>query len=497
MSNTANEQDSIWAGDRLERKRDADYLSNFLLNRYTARPDEKGFVLALNGDWGTGKSFLLRRWCDDLRRQGNPAIYFDAWENDYTPQPLVAFIASLNEGLIEYSKLIPRGPALRSALIKKVAPAIAPAIKALGYTALKTFAGISADKFDELIEGKEISLGSDDLKPSEIAKEATKQLQRVVNDALKEHTSTKKAIAAFRSALSAIIDGIGRSNNIQLPFYIFIDELDRCRPNYAIELLEGIKHLFGVPGIYFVIATNMAQLGESTRAIYGPSFDGQQYLKRFFDMEYVLPEPEKLAYAKELFANAAMPNNALFVVGTLAHASDFPYAESQDLKALIFARYADAFRLTLRDQEQVMRIVEASALTLHPRPIHVYLLFFLAMTFHKSPLIYRKLAESRSTGDASGVRKIYTNENNVGSFTVKVHNGTYIQNGGDKKITPLEIFEIYLSVIRTYNYQNIRVNAFDFPANIVNEIFDQQGRREQLEDYFEVVHRAGAFSSRD
>ena len=66
---------------------------------------------------------------------------------------------------------------------------------------------------------------------------------------------------------------------VQLPLFVFVDELDRCRPDYAIELLEGIKHLFGVPGVYFVVATNTVQLGESVKAVYGSGFDGVRYLK--------------------------------------------------------------------------------------------------------------------------------------------------------------------------------------------------------------------------
>ena len=48
-----------------------------------------------------------------------------------------------------------------------------------------------------------------------------------------------------------------------------VDELDRCRPSYAVELPEVVKHLFTVDGVVFVIAVNRAELTHSIRALYG------------------------------------------------------------------------------------------------------------------------------------------------------------------------------------------------------------------------------------
>ena len=69
-----------------------------------------------------------------------------------------------------------------------------------------------------------------------------------------------------------------------------IDELDRCRPTFAIELLERVKHIFDVPNIVFVFGINRAELVKSLESIYG-EIDAGTYLRRFFDMEFVLPEP--------------------------------------------------------------------------------------------------------------------------------------------------------------------------------------------------------------
>jgi hypothetical protein len=82
---------------------------------------------------------------------------------------------------------------------------------------------------------------------------------------------------------------------------IFIDELDRCRPTYAIELLERIKHLFNIKRLVFVLSTDTEQLSHSICAVYGNNFDAKKYLNRFIDLDYLLKEPDLKMYIKNRF----------------------------------------------------------------------------------------------------------------------------------------------------------------------------------------------------
>ena len=77
------------------------------------------------------------------------------------------------------------------------------------------------------------------------------------------------------------------------PLVVFIDELDRCRPTYAIELLEVAKHLFAVDGVVFVLGVNRSELAKSVKAVYGDAFDAEGYLHRFFDVDIRLPNPDR------------------------------------------------------------------------------------------------------------------------------------------------------------------------------------------------------------
>lgn len=86
------------------------------------------------------------------------------------------------------------------------------------------------------------------------------------------------------------------------PLIIFVDELDRCRPTFAIEVLERIKHFFVTPNIIFVLAIDKMQLIESIRTVYGSNLNSLGYLKRFIDIEFSLPIPNTKKYAKVLIS---------------------------------------------------------------------------------------------------------------------------------------------------------------------------------------------------
>ncbi|WVV48879.1 P-loop NTPase fold protein [Pseudomonas sp. NA13] len=86
---------------------------------------------------------------------------------------------------------------------------------------------------------------------------------------------------------------------LRTPAFIFIDELDRCRPTYAIELLERVKHFFELEDCRFIVASDSTQLAHSVRAVYGEKFYSERYLSRFFDAEFRLDNSNMLAIAKQ------------------------------------------------------------------------------------------------------------------------------------------------------------------------------------------------------
>lgn len=108
---------------------------------------------------------------------------------------------------------------------------------------------------------------------------------------------------------------------------IFVDELDRCRPTFAVEVLESIKHFFEDDRIIFVVSTNKAQLIHTISNYYGVNFDSVGYLNKFFDLNIQLPEANSLNY--------------FFSLGKTCNSVNYIFTIAKD-----FQKY---FNLSLRD----------------------------------------------------------------------------------------------------------------------------------------------------
>lgn len=128
---------------------------------------------------------------------------------------------------------------------------------------------------------------------------------------------------------------------------VVIDELDRCRPSYAVELLEVAKHLFAVDHIVFVMAVNRSELAHSIKSLYGNDFDAQGYLRRFFDVDFQLPEPDR-----EKFIRAALQKIRIDEFFSRTQDGNAQY-ESSELHRLLLAFFRDP-GLSLRQVGQAI-----------------------------------------------------------------------------------------------------------------------------------------------
>ncbi len=80
-----------WQDDELGRQQIAERLTNLIRNQ------KEPFIISIDGQWGTGKTFLLKRWQKELERDHFRAIYFNAWEDDFCDDPLLSIIGQLSE----------------------------------------------------------------------------------------------------------------------------------------------------------------------------------------------------------------------------------------------------------------------------------------------------------------------------------------------------------------------------------------------------------------
>lgn len=481
--------DQFWEGDYLDRREDATYLGEYLGRRFAGRRQEAGFVLAVNAEWGVGKTFMLTRWCDQLRFQKHPVVYFDAWANDFTPEPLIAFIAELNEGLKEQFKSMPAAKKKLLEWIEQGKKAVVPTLKAASGIAIKQATGMSVGAlFHETDEDDSGSQPDQKIDAAKIAE----QLSKAVGAALKEHVTTRKAINACRKKLEALLDCLEKSPIVQLPIYVIVDELDRCRPDYAIQLLEGIKHLFGVRGVYFVIGTNISQLAHSVGVVYGQKFDSESYLKRFFDLEYNLPNPNGERFAKELLVGLTWcPEPKQLATGLLPQFG--LQRDEADYLPFLFATYADWFNLSLRDQHGALRILDAALGGLKEERIHIHFLLFLVMLFQRDPQIYGHVITYRNLGDDSKFTEFKKRMTTADNLKVSQPGDNGVWNK-EARVPLQSIALLYLRYTQNHQGPN-SIQEYLFPANLLEILdYDTRQKKVNVERYFSLVRHAGRFS---
>ncbi len=258
-------QDNPFLNCKLDRKKYAVVLTEII----ESYPD--GFVLAINNKWGTGKTTFVKMWEKYLKNSGYTTIYFNAWENDFEDNPLTAFIGELNiinkKSDDSFNNVVKNA----ASISKNVAPAILKAV-------LNRY--IDSDTLVEALS------------------ETSKSFLDIFQEEVNEYAARKKSITDFKKSLSEFV--ANKSNGKPLVF--IVDELDRCRPNYSVLLLEQIKHFFSVPYIVFILSIDKIQLGNAVCGVYGSEkIDSEEYLKRFIDIEYSIPEPDKGKFFDYLF----------------------------------------------------------------------------------------------------------------------------------------------------------------------------------------------------
>ena len=244
--------------DLLERRNNVVVLTRIL------RTIDGPCTISVDAEWGEGKTTFLKMWNQHLKNQDFPVIFFNAWETDYSQDPFIALSDEIKNALDEYASpgWGPKIDTFRRVTINVVKHA-APALIRLGTAGVLDINAITEQEIGNA-------------------------LSSYAENRLSAYRSMHTSIVEFRSNLEDIAQSLSEENSGQ-PLVIIIDELDRCRPTYAIELLEAAKHLFAADNVMFIFGVNSRQLAHSVRAIYGDSFDGEAYLQRFFHIRYRLP----------------------------------------------------------------------------------------------------------------------------------------------------------------------------------------------------------------
>ncbi len=291
--------DTIWVGDMLNRRKDAETIHQFTLGHLDLREragQDRTYVLNLDADWGAGKTFFLERLKKHLEHHNHVAVYVNAWEDDYSDDPFLTVVDAIQGALT--AKL--KSQSYTNEQVKdKLRPLAKSATKVAGNALLSggkhflaRYIGNEAIKEVGVLwkEEEDWEDGSD--LDEAIQKAITSAIDTTGAELLNNFKLQRKAQLGFKQTLSDIANEVLGSENVDAPIFVLIDELDRSRPTYAIELLERVKHIFSLNNFVFILGTDTKQLGHAVRGVYGQGFDGPRYLRRFIDRTYSFQQVE-------------------------------------------------------------------------------------------------------------------------------------------------------------------------------------------------------------
>ena len=314
-----------------------DLLGKFSLSRNLTRlfeSFEDGSVSILNGRWGSGKSTFIKQWAADLEKNSQPHIYFNAFASDHLATPFIAIVGTFVGAVHKLN----RQQEPRYKLFLERASIVG---KKLGALSAKT--AVKALSFG-IISGTEIDATNDVLKT--IIEGASDLTNEGVKSLIEQYSENQTTIDELRQSISDL-PSLMSSPDIENPHLIvFIDELDRCRPDFALGVLELLKHFFGSPNIHFVLVTNLDFLKLSVNHIYGSGDFSGEYLEKFYDfvINFEYDDPDflsKAQYISEYMAEKHIePGSSAFFAVTgwvtaLTHAFDLTLRQMRALHLTI------------------------------------------------------------------------------------------------------------------------------------------------------------------
>lgn len=274
--------------DRLDRETVANNLTTLLENTTTP------YVMSVSAPWGQGKTTFIRMWRKLLRKRGFATVYFDAWSSDYADDPLLAFISAIDAEVTENEN---NDAALKA--METVKSTLKKVVRASPKIALNW----------ALRGGLHFVTDGDDNAENEIDA-ITAIGAELVEREMAQLSTTRQTLDDFSKKLSDLGEIMGKEGK---PLIIFVDELDRARPDYSVELLERIKHLFAVENILVILSVDTEKLGHAASQVIGFTPDhADGYLRRFIDLDYRLPEPNLTGLIQSHLDTHDLPNGYKF-----------------------------------------------------------------------------------------------------------------------------------------------------------------------------------------
>lgn len=327
--------------DEFNRKPIAENIIRLLTSPIDLSP------MVIDGGWGTGKT----EFCQKLIRlmgQQHPdyqPIYIDAFRSDHSGEPLLALLAEIIKACTPEDT--DGKPSERKRLTREISKLAKFGIKtganALFRYFLKQSMDDLAEEFRQITDEQEAKNAAEAV--TEVAAKITDYtIDATVEALLKEQIEAEKNLETLKACLTELAE--------DKPIILFIDELDRCRPDYAVDMLEVIKHVFDIENVKVVLVTNTKQLRAAINHRYGAEVDAQKYLDKFLKYSFALPgkivapfEMVQALVSVEYFKQLIRDGNLKGLIG-------------QEITIKLISDLIERNDLSLRETERLVRFLE-------------------------------------------------------------------------------------------------------------------------------------------
>jgi hypothetical protein len=250
-----------------------------------------GGAFGIDAPFGHGKTFFVNGFASELRREGYRVVYFDAWRADLAVYPLFLFVSEVLSQLSEQGVSFSEKPAVAERLGK-----LASAVARIG---LKTVLRAGDADLDDLA----------DPFVSEVDR-----LDFAKRGAASDALALAGEVEAARESFCGAVNALFVESQEKLPLLVVVDELDRVRPDFAIEFLEALKFVFSTERVVFCVAVDRQNLMAALRAKFGQAYDVEQYLARLFSFWVRLENPRR----NVAFIASALRRRGLIADGILS-----------------------------------------------------------------------------------------------------------------------------------------------------------------------------------
>ncbi len=457
--------EEILSADRLDRARYAEFLTKYL----AAEGKQRNYVLNLNAEWEAGKTWFIKRWYMELKAH-YPTVYIDAWQQDFSDDPLLTVISSIIDQLKMIAgkeNPIPEGMRQRLLGLFKVGGKLA--LKA----AIKK-AGLEEDDF---------SLEGDDA-------------NQLVDALCSNQKERYESIQYLKQEIRQWVEGaVGLSEGeLNYPAFILIDELDRCRPSYAVEMLETIKHIFDIPKVVFILATDTEQLQHAIKVIYGGGFDAQTYLGRFFKRRFYLNKCPSHFFIAEFVADRFE-----FLCSKTFHC----FSDINEFSKKV-AEIVDAFSLSAREIESFLDTLFAILHSTSESSIDIIYLSALVIMHSKAPAAYMTIRNGGELLEVE-INNMRANRDTIFSFNNKIKLSLVVsywsgvQSGRNEKEL-WQTNEFYSYVLQVHKMlDGYYSSSNDYKLNDINQLtYTKSGvRYDDRGEYYQMCLKSKMLTNSD